>query len=150
MTWVAFDQQQRTIDVPGSLSAGAYSINIVGTLPCGDSVSSPVTINIITNLGPPTFTEDLTFQIAQAGSTLVYKLPPITDPDGDDYTVSVNFCGAQSFSRYQSDELIIAPGLNYPPRNFQVVFTLTDKNMFPLSSYPSFTLFVVAGNISVH
>ncbi|TNV86738.1 hypothetical protein FGO68_gene10525 [Halteria grandinella] len=82
------------------------------------------------NLGPPLFSDILKPLTIPLGSTLLFNLPPIFDPDGDSFNISLAFKEASIYSSYQNRVI----NFTLPSSDFNLIkkypvdITLTDFN----------------------
>jgi hypothetical protein len=80
------------------------------------------------NIGAPVFTSKLEeFLTVQPDTIFSYPLPAITDPDGDPFTVNVDFKSAFIFASYDrvSNNLTFSPKMkNAKNTPYSIVITL--------------------------
>jgi hypothetical protein len=91
-------------------------------------------LNIIGNLGPPEFADDLTRAITlAAGESLTYVFPSITDPDKEDKpSIVVNLGQASSFTTFNGKALQfkVASDTTLGGKSYELKITVRDNNEF--------------------
>lgn len=64
----------------------------------------------------------------QAGTSLNYDLPGISDPDGDSFTVSYSLDSASSFCSFEYPTFTMTPSLK-DIGNYSITITIKDANI---------------------
>lgn len=94
------------------------------------------------NKGPPVFSSvpDNINLVPNIPAT--YTFPSTYDPDGDLFTKSINFGGADSFTTQNSNKLVFNPKLANIG-SYRISVTLTDTNKTPRSTDYLITVIVI-------
>lgn len=85
---IFFQPASRLMTVDNTISLGKYYVLLKGSIAQAQSaiVEAGLTVKIVppSNKGAPFFADGLSELKLKAGETLVYKMPEILDPDGDE------------------------------------------------------------------
>ncbi|TNV86894.1 hypothetical protein FGO68_gene7783 [Halteria grandinella] len=84
------------------------------------------------NSGPPIFDEQIVTSIQMtSGDQKNFKIPSVSDPDGDAYKINVELGNALMFARYSDGEIRLNPDDSHAQeagsKPYQIVITLTDQ-----------------------
>ncbi len=87
------------------------------------------------NLGPPIFASEITSIVTPVDNITYYKLPDISDPDNDGWTMSVNLGEAIVFADFTNNSFTFEPMINSARiKPYLIFITLTDINSSPKKS----------------
>ncbi|TNV86678.1 hypothetical protein FGO68_gene17579 [Halteria grandinella] len=109
------------------------------------TIPPSVSFTALSNLGPPYFTEEFVTSLTLvSGESKSLKLPPIEDPDGDSYTVSVDKC-LGFFCSYTASGGFVFKNLDTKATTtYTVKVTLKDLNPSPKQSVTSLLITLTA------
>ncbi|TNV86225.1 hypothetical protein FGO68_gene1508 [Halteria grandinella] len=116
------------VKIMDTFSSTSYQLNVRVVAPEIDQFS-------ITNIGPPNFIGFPDSLTLEQDISFIYKLPPIQDPDDDQYSIRVFLKDAAYFTKFEQEKLIFFPTAKTALKSeYQFEIALSDKNAKPLSS----------------